>query len=102
MKRLSLAAMVALSCHALTPRQQHAQDVFLCRAAALAPFLGGVYDAEQLVRETAAGKLDPVALIVALGGNLSDVQAAAEAWNACNPQPLVAPVPGSGDKVVSL
>lgn len=89
-----------VACHDLNPRAQHAQDVFECRVAALEPYIGGVFDVADVVRDVVQGKVDPVKMMLTLGAVAADVHSAAEAWNACDPQPVVAPPPLPGDKVV--
>ncbi len=101
MKKLLLLLPLLASCtQGLTPKQQHALDVFDCRVAALEPVVGTVFDTADLVKEVIQGKVDPVAIMITLGAAKADITAAAEAWNACAPQPVVAPPPAPGDKIV--
>ncbi len=93
------AALLALSCHDLTPQQARAESVFECRVRALEPFIGTVFNTAQVVRDTIQGKVDPVAIMVTLGAVAADVHAAAAAWNACLPAPVARP-PAYGNKVV--
>lgn len=103
-KFLPLLALATLGfgCHDYTPQAQRAQDVFECRVAALSPYLSAVFDVSEVVRDTIQGKADPVAIMSTLGLLMADIHAAAEAWNACSPQLIVAPPPAYGDKVVFL
>lgn len=103
-RKLSFWATLAVcsggvACHDMTPQGQRARDVFECRVTALEPYIGSVFDVANVVRDTIQGKVDPVAIMSTLGATIADIHAAAEAWNACNPKPIVAPPPLPGDKV---
>lgn len=92
--------LVLLGCHStLTPKQQHADTVFACRVASLAPYVGKAVDVEETVRQTALGKASPLQLMNVLGVAKADIYAALDAWNKCDPE-LEAPTPEAGDKVL--
>lgn len=99
MKRLFVVALV-LGCHSLTPAQEAQVDTFHCRVAAFAPLVEPAFDAEDVARDALSGKIDPRDLAARLGATLDAINAAVEAWNACNPAAHAPPPSSAGFKVL--
>ncbi len=114
MGKLSLlvGALALCSCGVFGGAKSPKLELFECQAAALAPYVGDVLDARELMRDVYVGKanLDAVASFLKL------TQAQREAFNAassaCDPEPapasapketsakLVAPPPQYGNKIL--
>lgn len=99
---LALAGVLSLAaCHDLSPRQQAMIDLYECRVHALAPYVGDVFDAAELVRDVTKGQVELVHVLAALGWASEDISKAATELGACEPaQAIVAPPPAPGDKVL--
>lgn len=76
-----------------TAKAIRALSVFECRVAALRPYVGEVYDTEELVRDVLAGKASPGSVLQGLGTAPADIEAAAAAWAACRPPPALEELP---------
>ncbi len=90
-----------VGCHALNPRQQAIVDLYQCRVHALAPYVGDVFDAAELVRDVTKGDTDLVKVLAGLGWATEDIMKASAELSACEPQPaVVAPPPAYGNKLL--
>lgn len=81
--RAALLLLVALTGCSVLPAAKRAAGVYACKVAAIEPYVGQVFDAEELVRDILTGKVDPSAVFQALDIAESDYKNAAEAWRAC-------------------
>jgi hypothetical protein len=88
----------------LTPAQQAAVDLFECRVRALEPYVGEMYDTADLVRQFSTDDVELGKMLISLGYELPVVLQVADNFRACQPevttQPLVAPPPQPGGKVL--
>jgi hypothetical protein len=91
--RATLVALVVL-CNCAggqpDPRTQRALDVFECRARVLAPYVGDIADARDLVRDIAKGQVDAGRFMAVLGHGSEAMSAMLVAWEDCAPP--VAPI----------
>lgn len=71
----------------LDPRAQRAADVFDCYVAAVEPYLGGVCDVAELVREAVSGRANVPQALTLLGASADDLRAVDAALAACRGAP---------------
>ncbi len=76
----------------LDPRAQRAVDVFECYVAAVEPYLGGVCDVSELVRDALAGRASLPQALGLLGATQDDLAAINSALVACRATPVAPPV----------
>lgn len=76
----------------LDPRAQRAIDVFECYVAAVEPYLGGVCDVQELVRDALAGRASLPQALGLLGATQDDLAAINSALMACRATPVAPPV----------
>ena len=102
MKHILILAALALACHDLTPKQQAALNTFECEVHVLSRYVEPVLDAAQLARDLYTGKADLGTALGSLGMLQSEADMALEMLRACRgkPEPLVAPPPAPGNKVL--
>jgi hypothetical protein len=74
----------------LDPRAQRAADVFECYVAAIEPYLGGVTDVAELVRDAISGRASVPQALSLLGASADDLRAVDAALAACR-GPVEAP-----------
>lgn len=92
---VGLALLSGLACNGCglfgvsQPRAQRALSTFQCRVSALSPYLGAVYDVEDLTRDVIAGKVDPIGVAMALGATEADILALIAAWRSCDAPPAL-------------
>jgi hypothetical protein len=67
-----------------------------CRVDVLEPYLGD--QAERLVIDIAAGRVDPIQLLLNLDLGVRDIVDIAEKFNACSPAPEPQPAPAPDPK----
>lgn len=72
------------------PRAARAADVLECYVAAVEPYLGGVYDVAELVRDATAGRASLPQALTLLGATVDDLRAVDAAMQACR-GPIEAP-----------
>lgn len=65
------------------PRAQRAADVFECYVAAITPYVGGVCDVEELVRDAIAGRANVPQALALLGSTADDLRSVDAALGAC-------------------
>jgi hypothetical protein len=76
----------------LDPRAQRAADVFECYVAAVEPYLGGVCDVAELVRDAVEGRASVPQALALLGASAEDLRAVDAALGACRGAPEAPPV----------
>jgi hypothetical protein len=76
----------------LDPRAQRAADVFECYVAAVEPYLGGVCDVTELVRDAIEGRANVPQALALLGATADDLKAVDAALGACRGAPEAPPV----------
>jgi hypothetical protein len=76
----------------LDPRAQRAADVFECYVAAVEPYLGGVCDVAELVRDAVEGRASVPQALALLGASVDDMRAIDAAMTACRGAPETPPV----------
>lgn len=102
-----LALAAGVGCAALASRvpsrtaAERAAAVFACRVAALEPYVGSVYNTEDLVRDALSGKANLSSTFAGLGLKYAELVAGQEAWDACGEPDRVemseaAPAPDAG------
>lgn len=97
-----LLARCVVGCHALTPAQQAQADLYECRVAALLPYVAPALDTSQTVRDIMLGRGSLDQALEALGYAEEDAGKIKAELKACEgpPEPVVAPPPAPGDKVL--
>lgn len=85
MRRFVAIALFVLfgACVPKTPAQQARQDLFDCRVRAYSGLLTPIFDAEFVMREIYAGRLDQNTLMASLGATQAEVNAINGALHAC-------------------
>lgn len=96
-----MGVVVALfSCsNQLNPKAQRAADKVQCVVDVVAPLVGDVFDAGELVREWIKGRANLGQTLQLLGATPQEIQAAAAAVAACHDQSQ-APKPDAGTRVI--
>lgn len=67
----------------LDPKAQKAADVFECYVAAVEPYLGGVCDVAELVRDAVSGRASLPQALSLLGASAEDLRAIDAAMQLC-------------------
>jgi hypothetical protein len=86
---LLIGALAFCACHSLTPAQEARLALFECRAAALAPVVGDVLDAEALIRDVYVGRASLSSALSSLNATPEEIAKVVSALGACdgNPEP---------------
>lgn len=94
---LTLAALAVTGCQLLKGAQSPEATVYTCKVAALHPYVGDVFDTEELVRDAMSGKADLERALQSLAVLGLRLEAARAEYLACDPPepPLVIP-PAAG------
>ena len=95
------AVMSSFSCvrfGELDPKAQRAADVFECYVAAVEPYLGGICDVADLVRDAVEGRASIPQALELLGASAEDLQEVDAALTECRgePAPLAFREPPAG------
>lgn len=75
------------ACTNLTPAQEARSELFECRAAALAPVLGDVLDAAQLIRDVYVGRASLSSALGSLDATPEELSQLVSALSACDGKP---------------